>query len=1119
MKHRKLNKIFAIILTLTLVLSLLPQIYVPAALAAATNLPSGWNDVAMNDGISSGNAMVKSTSASYDSTTQAFTIAGSEGKLQSTGDSAYFVNTTIGGDFVATVRVASFAPFGTQSTTTTSQAMLMLKNGTTKTSNGFFAVFNSTNVVAYKRYTSTGTVNANPAITATAPFYLRLEKVGNKYNTYYSKDGSSFGTAYATITDSTYVIDSANNNAMLNIGLAVTEANVKFDNLVIKRPDGTVLFGQDPVTPPNAPTGLTVVNPGSNATVNLSWNAASGAASYTIRRGTQSGVYTDLATIPSSSTTYADTTAVNGTPYFYVVTAKNSSGLESASTSNEVSDTPVLPKPNVPTGLTANAGDAQITLNWNAAAGAQSYTVKYATTSGGPYTSVTGITSNSYTLTDLMNNTTYYLTVFAVNDAGPSQDAAEVQAIPMTLPPPQAPTGVQATGADTKVNVSWSAVNGANSYSVKRSTDGQSFTTVAAGVTGTSYTDTGLTNGTTYYYVVTAVNPQGESGNSAIVSAAPAQMVVGSPVITKSGGWFETAYVEWAPVSNSQGYNVYVKPASASDSQYVQMDTQLIRQYPTYWRADAVGLPSGDYVMKVEALLSDGSSKNTVSDTLSVMKHDRSGFAFSSQSPFKTGSGAYNDDGSLRSNAQVIYVTSETAQTVTLDVITNSKGAKTTGNGIGDILKLRQKGYDKTPLAIRFIGQITKDNMRDQLNSSGYLEVKGNAAYSEMNMTLEGIGEDTYAYGWGFLVRNAGNVELRNIGMMRFPDDAFSMDTKNVNVWVHNNDLFYGDAGSDADQVKGDGSTDIKGSSTYITISYNHYWDSGKSSLSGLSEPTEYFVTYHHNWFDHSDSRHPRVRVGTIHVYNNYYDGVAKYGVGATTGSSIFVESNYWRNAHDPMMISLQGTDIKDGVANGTFSSENGGMIKAYNNIITNPNSLIYANSDTGTAPANPTSFDAYLASSRNETVPSTYKALVGGAAYNNFDTLIETAVNPANIDDVNHIPQMVTTKAGRLNQGDFTWQFDNSVDDASYVVNTALKNKTLNYKTQLVAVGGNSTQQTTPAPNAPTGLTATAGNAQGSTDVDGSERRDRLQYQAQHDERKRVCASRYKRDGFVHRY
>ena len=86
---------------------------------------------------------------------------------------------------------------------------------------------------------------------------------------------------------------------------------------------------------------------------------------------------------------------------------------------------------------------------------------------------------------------------------------------------------------------------------------------------------------------------------------------------------------------------------------------------------------------------------------------------------------------------------------------------------------------------------------------------------------------------------------------------------------------------------------DLKNDSQYITISYNHFWDSGKMSLCGMkSETGENFITYHHNWFDHSDSRHPRIRTMSVHVYNNYYDGNSKYGVGVTMGASDFVESN-----------------------------------------------------------------------------------------------------------------------------------------------------------------------------------------------------------------------------------
>jgi len=247
--------------------------------------------------------------------------------------------------------------------------------------------------------------------------------------------------------------------------------------------------------------------------------------------------------------------------------------------------------------------------------------------------------------------------------------------------------------------------------------------------------------------------------------------------ITDSGGGNETAYVEWSPVSNATGYKVYVKPATAADSQYQQINNELIRQYASYWRADAVGLAAGAYVMKVEATLPKGEAVSEVSGTLPVASYDRSGFAFSANSPYGTGSGAYNEDGTLKNGAQVLYITSQNAKTVTLGVKSNSSGAIQTGVGLGEILKLRQKGYDKTPLAIRIIGQVTAADLSGQLNSSGYLEVKGKNNYSEMNITIEGIGNDAYAYGWGILLRYVGNVEVRNLGVMLFPDDGISMDT------------------------------------------------------------------------------------------------------------------------------------------------------------------------------------------------------------------------------------------------------------------------------------------------------------------------------------------------------
>ncbi|WP_430030824.1 pectate lyase family protein [Paenibacillus turicensis] len=532
----------------------------------------------------------------------------------------------------------------------------------------------------------------------------------------------------------------------------------------------------------------------------------------------------------------------------------------------------------------------------------------------------------------------------------------------------------------------------------------------------------------------------------------PSSALAAGLTIVSEAGWNETAYVKWLPVSNAEEYAVYVKGVGQSEGAYRQIDNELIRKYPSYWRADAVGLSAGDYVLKVEARLANDSVESAISNPISVVAHDRSGFSFSSDSPYQTGSGAYNEDGTLKQDAQVLYITAQTAQTVTLDVIVNNKGKIQTGVGLGEILKLRQKGYDKTPLAIRLIGQITAQDMQGQLNSSGYLELKGKSSYSEMNTTIEGVGDDAYAYRWGMLLRYVGNVEVRNIGFMLFPDDGISMDTGNANVWVHHNDLFYGSAGSDADQAKGDGSTDLKKGSSYITLSYNHYWDSGKASLVGLSESAEFFVTFHHNWFDHSDSRHPRIRVASVHVYNNFYDGVSKYGVGVTTGASAFVESNYFRNTKYPMLSSLQGTDA---TGRGTFSGEQGGMIKAFDNKIVDEANLIYANVESDTAQPHATSFDAYLAGTRNEVVPSEFVTLKGGTPYNNFDTNVDTGVSVAAIHPVDEVEQVVTTQAGRLNNGDFTWQFNNEVDDSSYDVNQALMAKIRSYQTTLVSVGG----------------------------------------------------------------
>ncbi len=206
--------------------------------------------------------------------------------------------------------------------------------------------------------------------------------------------------------------------------------------------------------------------------------------------------------------------------------------------------------PGTPTGLAATPGDTQVVLTWTAVSGATTYNVKRSTTTGGPYTTVGSPSAANFTDTGRTNGTTYYYVVSAVNTYGESANSVEKSATP-ALPIPVVPAGVAATPGDTQVNLSWSASASATSYHVKRSTtSGGGYAQVGA-PTGTVFNDTGLTNGTTYFYVVTALNAAGESSNSTEVSATPAVVPPDVTVIVTPGSTH--AISPWIYGINSYG--------------------------------------------------------------------------------------------------------------------------------------------------------------------------------------------------------------------------------------------------------------------------------------------------------------------------------------------------------------------------------------------------------------------------------------------------------------------------------------------------------------------------------------------------------------------------------------
>ncbi|MBD5451345.1 MAG: hypothetical protein HDR25_01760 [Lachnospiraceae bacterium] len=549
----------------------------------------------------------------------------------------------------------------------------------------------------------------------------------------------------------------------------------------------------------------------------------------------------------------------------------------------------------------------------------------------------------------------------------------------------------------------------------------------------------------------------------------PASQAKEEIIITKSGGYEEGAYAEWEAVEGADGYMAYVAKAGGD---FTRIDDELIREYKDYWRVDTVGLAKGTYYIKINAVVLGKNNNQTTATVigtgmtraLNVVSHDRSGYAWVNGSA----SGAYNEDGTLKSNANVIYVTEETKDKVELEVT----GAESNPCvGLQNILNGYKKLGETKPLNVRIIGNVTDLEVLED----GDIVISGSGAAKRLSsgLTIEGIGEDAVVNGWGIRVKNASNVEIRNLGFMNCDSeeiDNVGLQQDNDHVWVHHCDMFYGGAGGDSDQAKGDGALDVK-KSTYVTFSYNHFWDSGKCNLAGLNqETTDMCLTYHHNWYDHSDSRHPRIRFFTTHVYNNYYDGNAKYGVGAAKGGpSVFVENNYFRKCPYPMLISMQGSDVWDGSKNNygnnaTFSKEDGGIIKAYGNIMEGVERFIpySATDDPATAWDESVDFDAYVVENRNDTVPATVKTVSGisglkgngSNTYSNFDTAPDFYdYTPDAAEDV---PAIVMAGAGRVNGGDFKWEFDDSVDDKSYALNVELKTALVNYKSPVKAIGGN---------------------------------------------------------------
>jgi pectate lyase len=188
-----------------------------------------------------------------------------------------------------------------------------------------------------------------------------------------------------------------------------------------------------------------------------------------------------------------------------------------------------------------------------------------------------------------------------------------------------------------------------------------------------------------------------------------------------------------------------------------------------------------------------------------------------------------------------------------------------------------------------------------QASGARIIQVSGTLSISGMNdvasnKTLIGLGSNATITGGGLDVDGVSNVIIRNLNFRDWGDDAINVQDASHHIWIDHNSLTNGN----------DGAIDIKRESDFVTVSWNRIFGHDKSMLLGhddghTADRGHLRVTYHHNWFDGSNQRHPRVRYGNVvHVYNNFYSNIGSYGVASTQEGAVLVEANYFENTDDP---------------------------------------------------------------------------------------------------------------------------------------------------------------------------------------------------------------------------
>lgn len=328
-------------------------------------------------------------------------------------------------------------------------------------------------------------------------------------------------------------------------------------------PYGTTDSAPYAVTPsgerpePVPPQGISMT--ARESAVMITWNAVPDAATYTLNWSTvKEGPYTVVsAVIPNTTTSYYVTGLNADQTYYYTLSSTNIAGTGEESTPLEVHPSAPLAEPE---SLKATAKSGRVDIKWKDSEEAAVYQIKRSTVSGGPYTTIGTTALTRYSDSTVVDGTAYYYVVSAESASARSMNSSQTRAVPYTAPDgaPSAPTGGVVEAASGQVMLRWDVVSGATGYTVKKATAYNGPYTQVAETKRAAFTDSNVSNGTAYYYVITANNPFGEGPDSEPLIATPSRVII---VAQDGSGEYRTVQeaINAIPTNQTERTVIYIR--------------------------------------------------------------------------------------------------------------------------------------------------------------------------------------------------------------------------------------------------------------------------------------------------------------------------------------------------------------------------------------------------------------------------------------------------------------------------------------------------------------------------------------------------------------------------------